>query len=80
MKKEFYDEATKVLIRATNSFNAKTNSNNSKDVKSKRTNHRRKNKNVGKSTKNFNRIYQKKRKTRIQKMSVMDIFVGVHVR
>ena len=80
MKKEFYNEAKKVLIRATNSFNAKTSSNNSKDVKSKRTNHRRKNKNVGKSTKNFNRIYQKKRKTRIQKMSVMDIFVGVHVR
>ena len=80
MKKEFYDEAKKVLIRATNSFNAKTNSNISKDGKSKRTNYRRGNKNEGKSTKNFNHIYQKETKTGIQKTAVTDIFVGVHVR
>ena len=80
MKKAFYDEATKVLIHATNSFKAKTNSDNSKDGKSKRTQHRKGNKNKGKVIKNFNPIYQKKKKRRIRITAANNIFVGVHVR
>ena len=79
MKKAFYDQATKVLIRATNSFNAIIDSDNSKYGRSKRTSHGKGNNNEVKVRKNLSPIYQKNT-TRIRNPATNNIFVGVHVR